>query len=94
ANLQNCASFMVVEFMRMGEGPTDACLKVLQRIADHTESRLRDKRGRPAFGLKFYAVARDGRYGSASMWSGGHFAVHDGKEARREECAYLYKKNK
>ncbi|MFQ5502023.1 MAG: N(4)-(beta-N-acetylglucosaminyl)-L-asparaginase [Phycisphaerae bacterium] len=92
ANLQNCASFMIVEFMRMGEGPTDACLKVLQRVADHTEPRLRDKRGRPAFGLKFYAIAKDGRYGSAGMWSGGHFAVHDGKEARTEECAYLYQK--
>ena len=92
ANLQNCASFLVVEFMRSGKSPEQACLETLKRVAEHTEPRLRDKKGRPAFGLKFYAVAKDGRYGSASMWSGAQFAVHDGKKARLEECAYLYKK--
>ena len=92
ANLQNCASFLIVEFMRMGKSPVEACLETLKRIAEHTEPRLRDKSGRPEFGLTFYAVAKDGRYGSASMWSGAQFAVHDGTKARLEECAYLYKK--
>lgn len=94
ANLQNCSSFLIVEYMRAGKSPEQACLDVLQRVADHTEPRLRDKNGRPAFGLTFYAVHKDGRHGSASMWSGGHYAVHDGTKARREECAYLFKKDK
>ena len=92
ANLQNCASFLVVEFMRAGKSPEQACLDVLKRVAEHTEPRLRDKKGRPRFGLTFYAVAKDGRYGSASMWAGGKFAVHNGTEPRLEECAHLYKK--
>jgi len=92
ANLQNCSSFLVVEYMRAGKSPEQACLDVLQRVADHTEPRLRDKKGRPAFGLTFYAVHKDGRYGAASMWSGKHYAVHDGTEARREDCAYLFKR--
>ena len=92
ANLQNCSSFLVVEFMRAGKSPQDACLETLKRVADHTEPRLRDGNGRPRFGLKFYAVAKDGRYGSASMWSRAKFAVHDGTEARLEECAFLYKR--
>ena len=92
ANLQNCCSFLVVEYMRAGKSPVEACLGALKRVAEHTEPRLRDKSGRPAFSLKFYAVAKDGRYGSASMWAGGKFAVHDGMKARLEKCAYLYKK--
>jgi len=92
ANLQNCASFLIVELMRSGMDPERACLEVLKRIADHTEPRLQDKAGRPAFGLKFYAVAKDGRHAGASMWSDGKYAVHDGTQARLVECAYLYKR--
>ncbi len=94
ANLQNCASFLVVEMMRSGKSPEDACLEVLKRIADHTEPRLKDKKGRPTFNLKFYAVAKDGRIGGGSMWDnpGAKFAVHDGTEARIERCACLYER--
>ncbi len=92
ANLQNCSSFMIVEFMRSGMEPQQACIEMLKRIAEHTEPRLRDGQGRPSFGLSFYAVSKDGRYGSASMWSGGQFAVHDRVGARLEPCAFLFKK--
>jgi N4-(beta-N-acetylglucosaminyl)-L-asparaginase len=94
ANLQNCASFLIVELMRSGRGPEQACLEVLKRIADHTEPRLRDRAGRPAYGLMFYAVTKDGRHAGASMWSGGKYAVHDGPRARLEEVAYLYQTDK
>lgn len=92
ANLQNCSSFMVVEFMRNGKSPEAACLEMMQRVADHTEPRLRMKDGRPDYDLKLYALAKDGRYGGASMWSSGTFAVHDGSAAKLVDCAYLYKK--
>ncbi len=94
ANLQNCSSFLVVEYMRAGKSPEQACLDVLQRVTDNTEPRLLDKQGRPAFGLTFYAVHKDGRYGSASMWSGKHYAVHDGTKAERKNCAYLFKRDR
>ena len=98
ANLQNCTSFLVVEFMRGGKSPEEACLAAMKRVADHAEPRLRDKMGRPDFDLKLYAVAKDGRYGGASMWSHSdpqkvaNFAVHDGTIARLADCASLYKK--
>lgn len=92
ANLQNCSSFLIVELMRNGKSPQTACLEALTRIADRTEPRLRDRNGRPAFGLAFYALARDGRHGSATMWSGGKYAVHDGTEAKLVESAYLFKR--
>ena len=90
ANLQNCSSFFIVELMRSGITPQQACLEALKRVAERTEARLRDKAGRPTFGLAFYAVAKDGRYGSAAFYSGARFAVHDGTQARLEDCASLY----
>lgn len=90
ANLQNCSSFAVVESMRQGKSPTDACLEVLKRVSDHTEPRLRRPDSQPDFGLTLYAVAKDGRYGAASMYKGGKFAVHDGTTSRLEQCAFLY----
>ncbi|HKQ47473.1 MAG TPA: N(4)-(beta-N-acetylglucosaminyl)-L-asparaginase [Phycisphaerae bacterium] len=95
ANLQNCTSFLVVEFMRSGKSPEEACVAAMQRVADHAEPRLRDKMGRPDFDLKLYAVAKDGRYGGASMWfdkKPAQFAVHDGTTARLVECRHLYRK--
>jgi len=90
ACLQNCSSFFIVELMRGGMDPQKACLEAIKRVVDRTEPRLRDKNGRPGFGLTFYALAKDGRYGSASIWSGAQFAVHDAAQARLEQSAYLY----
>ena len=61
ANLQNLSSFMTVENMRNGMSPQEACLATLKRVADKCESRLRNKQGEPNFGLKMYALAKDGR---------------------------------
>ena len=88
--LQNCSSFYIVELMRGGMDPEQACLEALKRVVEHNEPRLRDKEGHPNFGLTFYALAKDGRYGSASIHSGVRFAVHDGTEARLQDSAYLY----
>lgn len=92
ANLQNCTSFFIVERMRAGLSPEEACLESLKRVAGHTEPRLRDKQGRPNYGLTVYALAKDGRYGGASFFSGGRFAVRDGRGARLEPCAFLYQR--
>jgi len=92
ANLQNLTSFAIVELMRNGMSPVDACLESLKRIADRTEPRLRDAQGRPAFDLKVYCVAKDGRHASASIWDGGQYAVHDGVEAKLLPAAYLFER--
>jgi N4-(beta-N-acetylglucosaminyl)-L-asparaginase len=86
----------VVESMRQGRSPREACLEALRRIASGTrERRLLDRNGRPGFGLRFYAVSRRGEYGSASIWSGtrekpARFAVADASGARLEPCAFLF----
>jgi N4-(beta-N-acetylglucosaminyl)-L-asparaginase len=89
-NLQNCSSFMVVEFMRNGMIPEEACLAILKRVAGKCEKRLRDDQGRPRFGLTFYAVRKDGLVGGASMRGDGKMAYHDGTECRRVDIPGLY----
>lgn len=92
ANIQNCSSFLIVEMMRQGKSPQEACLEALKRIADRTEKRLRDDKGRPKFDLKFYALSRDGRHAGASMWSGAKYAVCDASGARLMDCTSLFKR--
>lgn len=90
ANLLNLSSFLVVELMRAGRTPEEACLAALERIARKTEPRLRGDDGRPVFGLKLYAVRKDGMIGGASLGKPGEIAVHDADGPRRVPTpAYL-----
>lgn len=94
AVILNCGGFSIVEQMRNGKSPQEACLEVLKRIAERNhDKRLRRPDGRPNFQVVFYAISKSGHYGSASMWSGRQFAIHDGRENRLEDCAYLYERD-
>lgn len=92
--IANCAAFSIVEEMRRDVPPTEACLNVLKRVAKKAERRGFWKDGRPDFQLTFYAVRKDGAYGSACMIEGGRFAVMTGDDAtpRHESCAFLHEK--
>ncbi|HEY3288389.1 MAG TPA: N(4)-(beta-N-acetylglucosaminyl)-L-asparaginase [Gemmatimonadaceae bacterium] len=90
-NIKSCGGFLTVEFMRQGATPEQAALKTLERMVHVTEKRLLDDAGRPRYDIQVYAVAKDGRYGAATMYEGASFAVCDEKGARLEKCAYLYK---
>ncbi len=95
ANLKNLASFMVVEFMRQGKSPTDACLAVCQRIADHTKlPYLLNKKGHPNFNVNFYAVNKKGEFGGASILSGAKMWVFDHTGNHLVELPYLFKREK
>jgi N4-(beta-N-acetylglucosaminyl)-L-asparaginase len=61
--------------------PDQACMKTIDRVIAMTERRLLDN-GRPLFDLQFYALAKDGRFGSATAYEGGQFAVADSQGAR------------
>lgn len=93
ANLINCSSVMIVEFMRLGKSPEEACLEACKRIVDHNRmARLKDKNGRPNFDVKFYALNRKGESGGAAIFSGSQYARHDGTTAKLVDSAYLYKR--
>ena len=99
AVIQSCGSFRVVQHMANGVEPTDACLMALKWIADHTKLKyLLNAKGEPNFNVTFYALRKDGAFGSAKMRreddperkSVNTFAVHDGTEARLVDCALLF----
>ncbi len=93
AVILNCGSVSVVEMMRNGATPTEACLGLLKRMADHNhDPRLRLKDGTPNFDVKMYAVRKDGLHGAAAIWSGAKYAVSSQGKNRLEECAFLYER--
>ena len=88
--IKACGAFLTVEFMRRGLTPTDACLETLRRVVATSEPRLLDERGRPTFGLSFYAVNKRGEFGGAVMTGPSRYAAWDGTEARLHDAAMLY----
>ena len=93
AAIHNCAAYAICRAMEDGKTPTEACLEVLKRVADRTkQKRLLTPDGRPNFGLRFYAVRKDGAYGSATMYEGGSFAVATAEGARIEQSAFLFER--
>jgi N4-(beta-N-acetylglucosaminyl)-L-asparaginase len=89
-NIKIAGGHTIVEMMRKGIKPTDACLEALGRVARNYNG---DKKKLGTFHLFFYAVNKDGEYGGASLWKNTYdrpkpaqFAVHDGTEARLELC--------
>ena len=95
ANLLTCGSHTVVEFLRDGLSPEEACLRALKRIAEktHLVPRHRDAKGRPKFNVNFYCVNAAGRAAGAAIWSGSKYVVGDAEGVRRLDSAYLYKKD-
>lgn len=94
AAILNCGSYQVVDFMSRGFSPEESCLKTLERVVEKSKRQpyLVDEDGFPRFGLSFYALNKKGEYGSASIWSGTQFALHDGKENKLKGRAYLFKR--
>jgi N4-(beta-N-acetylglucosaminyl)-L-asparaginase len=84
-NLANCASFLLIEFLRQGKNPKDAIVAVQKRIKETMtrDPRFRDKNGNLNSSVSFYALTKDGKIESASF--GGPpvtLYVHDGDRVR------------
>ena len=93
AVIKTIGAHLIVEEMRRGAHPTDACLVALRRIVDWTaEPRLLNEDGSPNFNVSYYALNKNGDYGGAALWSGARFAVHDGRESRLSDSAYLFER--
>ena len=98
AAILSCGSMLVVERMRAGDSPEQACLYVLKRVAQQAQRASKwqpmlYKDGAPNFGLTFYAIRKDGTYASASMRGkpgSSKFAVADKNGARLEDCAIAF----
>jgi N4-(beta-N-acetylglucosaminyl)-L-asparaginase len=93
-NIKVSGGHTIVEMMRKGMSPTDACLETLHRVARNYNN---DKKRLGTFHIYFYALNKDGVHGSASLWRNGYdpnkrakYAVHDGTEGRLVECAAYF----
>jgi len=92
-NIKAAGGHTIVEMMRRGMSPTEACLEALRRVVRNYNG---DKTRLRQFHLLFYALNKDGVHGGASLWatsrSGHHstYAVHDGAQARLVNCAALF----
>jgi N4-(beta-N-acetylglucosaminyl)-L-asparaginase len=91
ANLYNLSSFQIVDEMRRGAKPKDACLTVLKRIAKNTiEKRLLTADGRqPNFGLNFYCLNNKGDYAGVSMYDSTYaICTENGAETRKTDSLF------
>jgi N4-(beta-N-acetylglucosaminyl)-L-asparaginase len=89
-NIKICGGHTIVEMMRKGMKPTDACLEALGRVVRNYSG---NKTKLTTFHLYYYALNKDGEFGSASLWKNGYeenqvasYAVHDGTKARLVPC--------
>jgi len=89
-NIKISGGHTIVEQMRRGVKPTEACLEAMGRVVRNYNG---DKKKLATFHLYFYALNKDGEYGSASLWKNGYeeskvakFAVHDGTQAKLVPC--------
>lgn len=72
--MKNLSSFLVVEFMRSGDSPTEACEKAVKRVADKIKGSKKDQQ------MGLIALDRDGNVGGYSVLPGFVYAVTiDGK---------------
>lgn len=95
-NIRVAGGHTIVENLRHGMSPKDACLDALKRVVRNFNG---DRDRLMKVELDFYALRKDGQYGAASLWgprktthgmTGATFAVNDGGESRHEKSAYLY----
>jgi N4-(beta-N-acetylglucosaminyl)-L-asparaginase len=92
-NIKISGGHTIIEMMRKGMSPTDACLEALHRIARNYKN---DKKKLKTFHIFFYALNKDGVHGAASLWSNlydkrpAQYAVHDGTQARLVRCTPLF----
>jgi isoaspartyl peptidase/L-asparaginase-like protein (Ntn-hydrolase superfamily) len=67
--MRYCGSFLIVEFMRNGASPEEACLKTIQRIAEM------DPLGIDKLEINFIAINKAGEFGAAGTSKGFQYAL-------------------
>lgn len=89
----------VVEYMRRGASPEQACLDALKLIAARYGNDLEKLKD---IDVNFYALNKRGEFGGAAIWNGTRnsrgelrrrqFAAHDGREGHLFDSAYLFER--
>ena len=94
-NIRIAGAHTIVEAMRRGLAPRQACLEALDRVARNFH---RDRRKLEQFNLYFYALRKDGEHAAASLWNRvqrqglwepPRYCVNDAGRSRLENAAHL-----
>ena len=72
--IRNAGSFLVVELMRQGRSPTDACQEAVRRILQRPANRDKD------FQVGFLAISKSGEIGAWAVQKGFTYAVCDASD--------------
>jgi N4-(beta-N-acetylglucosaminyl)-L-asparaginase len=72
--IRNAGSFLVVELMRQGRSPTDACQEAVNRILQRPANRDKD------FQVGFLAINKSGQIGAWAVQNGFTYAVCDASD--------------
>jgi N4-(beta-N-acetylglucosaminyl)-L-asparaginase len=72
--IRNAGSFLVVELMRQGRSPADACQEAVHRILQRPANRDKD------FQVGFLAISKSGQIGAWAVQKGFTYAVCDASD--------------
>lgn len=81
--LRYCGSFLIVEFMRQGMTPTEACVATINRISEG------DERPPSELSVNFVAINKDGVVGAAGTDKGFRAAVVDTNQSVVTQPAWV-----
>lgn len=81
-----CGTHLVVEYMRLGLSPEQACKKAVERIVKRNPKKSKTLQ------VGFLALNKKGQYGAYAIQEGFVFCVRSGKENRIVESKFMFKK--
>ena len=81
AVMKTLGSFLIVELMRQGKSPFEACKEIVERIYN----KHKNHKDMEYLQVGFIAVNKNGEHGGYSLRSGFNFAVYDSENGNRME---------
>jgi len=86
--IRTVGTHLVVELMRQGKNPQQACKEAVERIVNITKKRNKSLKD---IQVGFIAINKKGEYGSYCIQDGFNFAVYDKKGNRLEKPEFALK---
>jgi N4-(beta-N-acetylglucosaminyl)-L-asparaginase len=86
-----CGSFLIVELMRNGASPFEACKKACERV--YKLNLLSSKNRKHIYQVAFIALNKDGEYGVCSVRDGFQYGIFKNGENKLIDSIYLLDEN-
>tara|TARA_B100000700_G_C14977148_1_gene824451 strand:- start:621 stop:1610 length:990 start_codon:yes stop_codon:yes gene_type:complete len=86
AVIKMVGSFLIVELMRQGKTPQEACELAIQRI-------IKDQSDHKDFQVGFLAINKKGEHGSFAIKEGFQYAINTKEREELVDSKYVYKRN-